>query len=436
MILSHVEDALAYLGSLHWTALVRMCWFFFLFDFPRYVLTDLYILLCELVGMPRRARLKRRFRAMLESGCPLVSVIVPALNEESTIRLTVHSLLEQDYPNVEVIVVDDGSTDRTPHICHAMARRYDSVSFRYKRFEERAGKSAALNYGLSDARGAFVVFVDSDTTFDRDAITNLIMPFADPRVGAVSGNVMPRNADLNLLTSLQQVEYLFTIYVGRRIRARFGTLPIVSGAFGAFRREIIAQESLGGHEPGPGNDSDLTIRVRKRGFRVAFAPDANCLTHVPEHWPGLVKQRWRWDRNLIRNRMRKHRDVFNPFSANFRLSDLVSFLDTIFFHLVLACVTVVYLVDITVNFREALPLLLLLNYTVYFAAELLEFGAAVLLSGRWTTMAALLYLPLYNPYKMLLKFFRLIGYAQELFFRASRRDTFAPAKVRRRMIEW
>jgi cellulose synthase/poly-beta-1,6-N-acetylglucosamine synthase-like glycosyltransferase len=313
---------------------------------------------------------------------------------------------------------------------------YDSRRFRYKRFEDRAGKSAALNHGLSDAHGDFVVFVDSDTTFDRDAIANLIMPFADPRVGAVSGNVMPRNGDLNLLTALQRIEYLFTIYVGRRVRARFGTLPIVSGAFGAFRREIIAQESLGGHEPGPGNDSDLTIRVRKRGYRIAFAPEATCLTHVPEHWPGLVRQRWRWDRNLVKNRLRKHRDVFNPLSANFRLSDLLSFLDTIFFHVVLACLTLVYLADIIVNFREALPFLLLLNYVVYFTAEAVEFAAAALLSRRWTTLRSLAYLPLYNPYKMLLKLFRLIGYVQELFFRTSQRDRFAPAKVRRRMIEW
>jgi len=433
MVSSFFADVIYYVLSLDWDRDIRVLWLFFLFDVPRYVVPDFMILVYAMYRRIRPDSREARFLSQLTRRPPLVSLIVPVLNEEETIAWTIRSLKEQTYKNLQIIVVDDGSTDRTPQIC---ARLEQEKSIRYLRFAERAGKSAALNYGLKFATGEYVVFVDSDTTFDRDSMLNIIKTFADPEVGGVSGNVRPRNTGSNLLTTLQHIEYLFSISVGRRIRAWFDVLPIISGAFGAFRRELISLETIGGHEPGPGNDSDLTIRVRKQGYKIAFAPEAMCLTNVPEQFKALIKQRWRWDRNLIKNRLMKHGDLFNPFSKNFMLRNTLSSLDSIFSHLVIALLTVVYLVDMTIHFPHMLPFLFAVNLVLYFSAEVVELLIAVILSKRWHDLWYALYLPIFHPYKMMMKVFRLIGYSQELVFSFSYRDPFAPLKVRERMIRW
>ncbi|KAA3661040.1 MAG: glycosyltransferase family 2 protein, partial [Calditrichaeota bacterium] len=304
------------------------------------------------------------------------------------------------------------------------------------RFHERAGKAAALNHGLKQANGEFIVFVDSDTTFHRDSIFELLQLFADEHVGGASGNLRARNANENLLTILQQIEYIFSISIGRRFRAHLNILPIISGAFGGFRKELITLETIGGHEPGPGNDSDLAIRIRKQGYRIVFIPEAICLTNVPNTLSKLMKQRQRWDRNIIKNRIKKHKNVFNPFQKQFRVRDALSFVDSIFYHVILAAITVFYIFDLVINFPEFLPFILPINYVLYFVAELYELIISAILSRNVKDLWLAIYLPLYNPYKIFLKFVRLIAYTQEFFFNYSKNDPFAPYKVRRRMIEW
>jgi cellulose synthase/poly-beta-1,6-N-acetylglucosamine synthase-like glycosyltransferase len=425
-------DTLDYLFSLDSEGLVRVFWYFFLFDFPRYIVTDLFILSSEMRTRFRSSR-NTDFQLQLRESPPLVSVIIPALNEEATLSWTIRSLQEQTYRNLELIIVDDGSTDRTPEIGRQLARLRH---VQFYRFSRRAGKSAVLNYGLKFARGEYIVFVDSDTTFDRDAIYNLVERFCDPTIGGVAGNLRVRNAKRNVLTNLQQIEYMFTISIGRRVRTRLGILPVISGAFGAFRRELISLETNGGHEPGPGNDSDLAIRVRKMGYKIVFESDAVCFTNVPDNVYQLVKQRSRWDRNLIKNRLRKHKDVFNPFTENFRLIDLITFADSLFFHFVLSFVTAFYLLDLAINYARFLPHLLFINFCLYFCAEVLELIIAVILSNRREDFGLMLYMPIFNPYKLFIKLVRVKSYCQEIFLRTSYRDPFAPYKVREQMIKW
>jgi cellulose synthase/poly-beta-1,6-N-acetylglucosamine synthase-like glycosyltransferase len=434
MIPDLIANVFNYILSLDWERNLRVFWLFFIFDVPRYVIPDVMVFIHDTARRLWPDRREQAFLREISMRPPLVSVIIPVLNEEKTIAWTIKSLREQTYRNIEIIAVDDGSTDNTPDICTKLAS--NDKKFRYLRFSDRAGKSAALNYGLRFAGGKYVVFVDSDTTFDRDSIVNIIKTFSDPRVGGVSGNVQPRNGKVNLLTTLQHIEYLFSISVGRRIRAWFGILPIISGAFGAFRRDLIALETIGGHEPGPGNDSDLTIRVRKQGYKIAFAPEAVCLTNVPERFDKLIKQRWRWDRNLIKNRVRKHRDLFNPFSRNFMLRNTLSSIDSILSHVAIAFLTVAYLIDVSIHFPHVLVFLLAINLVLYTGAEFLELMIAIALSRRWEDLRLVPYLPLFHPFKMLLKVFRLIGYGQEFIFSYSYRDPFAPPKVRERMIRW
>ncbi len=434
MIPDIIQDTWDFLWALSPEMFLRVFWFFFLFDFPRFVVTDIFVFFYERWQGTRPDK-NEQFIRMLKESPPKVSIIIPALNEEDTVAWTIRSLHEQTYRNLEMIIVDDGSEDRTPEICRELVRENDDI--RYLRFAERAGKSAVLNYGLRFATGEFVVFVDSDTTFDRDAIFQIITSFADPKVGGVSGNLSVRNADSNLLTMLQTIEYMFTISMGRRVRSLLGTLPIISGAFGAFRREMIMYDRIGGHEPGPGNDSDLAIRVRKQGYKIKFQPKAVCLTNSPVKMYNLIKQRSRWDRNMIKNRIRKHKDTYNPFSKSFRLRELITFMDSLFFHLGLAALTAYYLLDIAWNYPDYFVQLMFVNFCLYFCSELLELILITSLDRRLHEFPRfLMHLPLVNPFKIFLKLVRLKAYLQEFFLRESNRDPFAPIKVRQRYIQW
>ncbi|GAB4265206.1 glycosyltransferase family 2 protein [Deferrisoma sp.] len=410
---------------------LRLFWHFFFLDFPRYLVTD--VLLIAYLWLYRPVRPRPADDDAFGGRNPLVSVVIPVLNEEDTIFRTVESLQDQTYRPIEIVLVDDGSTDRTPEVCAEIQKRFPNV--RFFRNVEREGKSPALNLGAGYAKGEVFVFVDSDTTFDRDAIAHLVNHLRDPRVGCVAGNVRVRNPRENLLTELQNMEYGFAIAVGRRIRAAMGTLPIVSGAFGAFRREVF--EAVGGYDPGPGNDSDLTAKFRKLGYRVSFAPEAICMTNVPTRLSALFRQRRRWARNLAKNRIFKHGDVFSPFRAVWRPENAVSSADSVFFHVVLAFTSLAYLIDMVLHYPSILPWVILGNYVLYFLAEVFEAAVMIGFSERPGMDArSLVYLPLFNLYKRLLKFARVSGYLEEILFKGSYRDPFAPAKVRPRMDRW
>jgi cellulose synthase/poly-beta-1,6-N-acetylglucosamine synthase-like glycosyltransferase len=405
---------------------VRVFWAFLFLEIPRYFFTDLYVLFRAL-----HSRDAEPAGEQLDSHAP-VSVVLPALNEEDTIAYTVRSLLDQHYPNIEIVVVDDGSTDRTPEVCQKLA---EQGLIRYFRLTSRQGKSAALNYGVKAARGDIIIFMDTDSTLDRNVIVTLLNYFRDERVGAVSGNLGVRNAHVNILTALQAIEYLVSITVGRWFRASTGILAIVPGAFGAFRRELV--ERVGGHEPGPGNDSDLTIRTRKLKKTIAFAPDATCLTNVPERWRSWLKQRMRWDRNVIKNRVRKHRDIYNFYDANFSLSNLLSFVDTVFFGVLLTLIWVVYIIDTIINYPDMYRLILFANLCLHALLKFMQFGIVLIISERRREHLSLIpYLPFYVVYRLLLKLVRLTASLQELLFRWSYRDPFAPVKVRGQMVRW
>src|SRR5262249_52016592 len=155
------------------------------------------------------------------------------------------SLAEQTWPHLEVIVVDDGSTDGTSDQVRTFLARHTPGSrqkpwCRLVTLRRRNGKAAALNLGLALARGEYIVYVDADTTFERDAVFEIIRPMLeDPDCGAVGGNIIARNAAQNVLTQLVAIEYLFSISIGRRFRSLVNMVHVISGAFGAFRRDVI-----------------------------------------------------------------------------------------------------------------------------------------------------------------------------------------------------
>ena len=230
---------------------------------------------------------------------PGVSVVIPAYNEEIGIEAAVRSLAASDYPDLDIIVVDDGSTDATS----ARVAALDIPNVRLIR-RVNGGKPAALNTGIAAARHDILVLVDGDTVFEPLAMRALVAPFADPEVGAVSGNTKVGNRR-GLLGRWQHIEYVIGFNLDRRMFDVLRCMPTVPGAIGAFRRETLA--AVGGvSDDTLAEDTDLTMAICRAGWRVIYAPEARAWTEAPATLSQLWKQRYRWCYGTLQA-MWKHR---------------------------------------------------------------------------------------------------------------------------------
>jgi glycosyltransferase involved in cell wall biosynthesis len=163
--------------------------------------------------------------------CPSICVVIAGLNEAGTVGHTLRSL-HGTYPRMEVMVVDDGSSDGMADVAREFAESHAGVLV--LRRPQRCGKSSALNFALPCSRSEIIMCVDGDSQLHVNALWEIVQPFADPGVGAVSGTVLARNAFVNPATWIQGLEYLRCIFVGRRAAAGLNMLGIISGAFGAY----------------------------------------------------------------------------------------------------------------------------------------------------------------------------------------------------------
>jgi len=226
--------------------------------------------------------------ARADVGIP-VSVIIPAFNEEKVIASTVARILNSDHRNLEIIVIDDGSRDRTAEIVRERFGGEPKVTLVSV---PNAGKAKALNLGFARAKGEVVVALDADTEFDRDTISRLVRWFVDPKVGAVAGNAKVGNR-VNMITRWQALEYIVAQNLERRALAALGTLTVVPGAVGAWRRAALAE--IGGFPIDTlAEDQDLTIALQRAGYKVRFDSSAVAWTEAPATVRGLAKQRFRW----------------------------------------------------------------------------------------------------------------------------------------------
>jgi cellulose synthase/poly-beta-1,6-N-acetylglucosamine synthase-like glycosyltransferase/peptidoglycan/xylan/chitin deacetylase (PgdA/CDA1 family) len=227
-----------------------------------------------------------RSRASVDYA-PSVAIVVPAFNEAVGIERTVRSLAASDYADFEIVVVDDGSTDRTASIVAGL--ELDGV--RLVR-QDNGGKAAALNTGVELTDSEIVVMVDGDTLFEADTVGRLVRPFADADVAAVSGNTKVGNRR-TLLGRWQHIEYVIGFNLDRRMYEVLQCTPTVPGAVGAFRRDVLSE--VGG-VPGDtlAEDTDLTLAIGRTGRRVVYAEDARAWTEAPSSLTALWRQRYRW----------------------------------------------------------------------------------------------------------------------------------------------
>lgn len=237
-----------------------------------------------------RARIEPRKHA----EAPLVSVIVPAYNEDVVLEKCVGSILRSAYPRIEVIIIDDGSTDTTAEVMVRLACAHSNV---FAIHQHNSGKGAALNRGIAEAGGEVLLFVDADGLFTARTIDWLLLGLSDPTVGAVCGDDRPANPDRPLTQLLSVMSHVGTGLV-RRALSLLHCLPIVSGNIGAFRADLV--RAIGGfREDTIGEDLELTWRIYDAGYRVEFQPLAIVYAESPSTLRGLWRQRVRWARGLL-----------------------------------------------------------------------------------------------------------------------------------------
>ncbi|HEY4555026.1 MAG TPA: glycosyltransferase [Lysobacter sp.] len=301
-----------------------------------------YLLLNLLSMLSLRSTMRRRAEYGTDAPYlgiePPISLLVPGYNEEATIRTSVRSMLQLQYPDFEVVVINDGSTDRTlqvlidefelvPHpeivrraVPHKPVRGvYRSLRYANLRVvdKDNGGKADALNLGINLARHGLFCAVDADSILQRDSLLRVVQPFIeDARTVAAGGTVRIANGSLvrggflvkaglprNLLARLQIVEYLRAFLFGRLGWSPLNAVLIISGAFGLFDRRRV--EAVGGYRTDTvGEDMELVVRLhrwhraRRVPYRIRYLPDPICWTECPEDLRTLGRQRSRWQRGL------------------------------------------------------------------------------------------------------------------------------------------
>ncbi len=228
---------------------------------------------------------------------PAVAVLIPAYNEEKVIARTIRSVLHSSYPKLRVVVIDDGSSDRTAEVAREQFAREIARGRLTVLRQENGGKASALNYGLQFVDEEIFVGIDADTLIGTDAIAYLVPHFRDPLVAAIAGNAKVGNR-VNLWTRWQALEYITSQNFERRALNTFSAVSVVPGAIGAWRTEVV-RVARGYKTDTVAEDADLTMALLQRGYKVEYEDRALAFTEAPTTANGLMRQRFRWSFGIL-----------------------------------------------------------------------------------------------------------------------------------------
>ncbi len=237
---------------------------------------------------------------------PAVAVLIPAYNEEKVIERTVRAVLHSDYPRLRVIIIDDGSADRTLEVARTAFRDEIAAGAVTVLTKPNSGKADALNFGLEHVTEEIFIGIDADTVIHPHAISLLVPHFLDPEVAAMAGNAKVGNR-VNLWTRWQALEYITSQNFERRALNCLGAVSVVPGAIGAWRTAAV-REAGGYHHDTVAEDADLTMALLRRGYRVHYEDRALAYTEAPSTANGLMRQRFRWSFGILQS-LWKHRHV-------------------------------------------------------------------------------------------------------------------------------
>lgn len=254
--------------------------------------------------LQRRKAKQQKLHEKADQG--LVSIIVPAYNEEVNAVSSLQNLLRCDYPNFNIIFVNDGSSDRTLEHVTAAFKNHPKVTILDK---PNGGKASALNYGIASTNADLVVCIDADTKLKPDAVGKLVQHFDNEDVGAVAGNVKVGNEN-NLITRWQSIEYISSQNIDRQAFGYFNGITVVPGAIGAFRKQAI--EDAGGFTSDTlAEDADLTVRILRCDYIILNENSAVALTEAPESMKMFMKQRFRWTFGVLQTFWKNRDALFN-----------------------------------------------------------------------------------------------------------------------------
>lgn len=244
---------------------------------------------------------------------PMVSVLIPCFNEEDNLEDSIPHLLKLNYPNYELVFINDGSRDATLEIIEKWAAREQKI---VALTQSNSGKAAAMNNGLKHARGQYIVGIDGDAVLDYHALDYIVQTLeANPMLGAVTGNPRVRNRS-TVLGKLQVAEFSSIIGLIKRSQSIMGTLFTVSGVIVGLRKEVI--EKVGGWSTNMiTDDIDVSWKIQTAGHNIAYEPRALCWVLMPETLRGLYKQRLRWAQGGAEVVLKYFRQVWRL--RNFRL---------------------------------------------------------------------------------------------------------------------
>lgn len=253
----------------------------------------------------------------VEGYFPFVSIIVPVYNEGLLVGQSIRSLLELDYSNYEIIVINDGSTDNTAEVAKTMVGyqkgRYSDVKVSLIN-KPNGGKARALNAGISYSKAEIVLCMDGDSQLSEDTLRMAVRHFSDPEIGAVAGNVKVLNRK-KLFTDLQALEYIEGLNMARAAQSFFKLVNIIPGPIGLFRKKAI--EDAGYYSSDTfAEDADLTLKILAHNWRIYYEPRAISYTEAPEKLQQLLKQRYRWTRGILQA-IRKHKVLLVNPTINF-----------------------------------------------------------------------------------------------------------------------
>ncbi len=269
-------------------------------------------------------RFRKPFHDPSPGFSPRVAVLIPAYNEETVIVRTIRSVLNSDYKNLHVIVIDDGSTDHTAEVASAAYATEIAAGRVQVLSKPNAGKAAALNYALDRLTEEIYIGIDADTVIAADAISKLIPHFEDRMIGAMAGNAKVGNR-VNLWTRWQALEYITSQNFERRALDLFHVVTVVPGAIGAWRTAPV--KAAGGYPVNTvAEDADLTMNLLEQGLKVDYEDRSLAFTEAPIDAKGLMRQRFRWSFGTLQA-VWKHRAAFirNKAMGLFALPNILIF---------------------------------------------------------------------------------------------------------------
>lgn len=344
---------------------------------------------------------------------PKISVLVPAHNEAAAIKNTITSLLENPYPNKEIIIIDDHSTDGTYE--QALPYHEKGLIKLVRRTEGKGSKSAAINYGAVFATGDYLMIMDGDTLVERGSLDEIGKYLTVPDVMAVSGNVRILAGDggvQNLLTRLQAYEYLIAFEIGRRFNSLLKMIIIIPGAFGVFPKEVGRKIGLYDRDT-IGEDFDLTMKLLKTGGKVVFVPNAVAYTYCPSNWKAWMRQRVRWAHGQFAVLL-KHRDVTRGYT--YRRQFVLAIYDMILMDIVMMFVRMGGLVWIALTYTDTLLYVSIMLFLFYLANEAIAILTAAAFSPRRSDLKYVYLVPvMVFFYRPLYSYVRLYAYFKRMF---------------------